>query len=432
LNIFLVFIKKKMANVFIPNLKQFAALNLMIDGKNVFLTGSAGVGKTALIKHFQSLFDKSRNIAVTSTTGTSALLIGGSTLHSYLGIGLGQASVETLIAEIRGNSFKANRWLKLQTLIIDEVSMLSPELFDKLEEIAREVRFNPNPFGGIQLILSGDFLQLPVVSRENDGDFCFEAKSWSKCVDNIVYLTEIVRQKDKKFQTCLNYLRMGNVNEKVLKVLTPRIDAVLENEFGILPTKIFSTNDKVDAVNKKHLSKLVGEFCEYEMQFNFPSRTNNRPALIEKYKKNCNAPSVLQLGVGAQVMLLVNLDMDAGLANGSRGVVISISQDRPLVKFLNGEERLIDFHTWDIKESNVQIMKATQIPLRLAWAITIHKIQGGTLDYVEIDLSNIFTYGQAYVGLSRVKTLEGLCITGFDPLTIQAHPLALAFYEGLN
>lgn len=423
---------------FAPNEKQFTALNFMIGGRNVFLTGSAGVGKTVLIKYFRKYYGGSRNIAITSTTGTSALLIEGSTLHSYLGIGLGQASVEDLVAHIRGSSFRLNRWLKLQTLVIDEVSMLSPKLFDKLEEIAREVRYNSSPFGGIQLILSGDFLQLPVVNRERDnadGSFCFEAKTWSKCVDNVVHLTEIVRQKSKKFQTCLNYLRVGDVNEYVLKVLTPRINIELENDFGIIPTKLFSTNDKVDLINKHYLNKLTGEFREYEMKFHFPDRTSNRAALIERYVKNCNASEVIQLGIGAQVMLLHNLDMDSGLANGSRGVVTSFSEDRPIVKFLNGEERLIDFHTWDIKENNVQIMKATQLPLRLAWAITIHKIQGSTLDYVELDLSNVFEYGQAYVGLSRVKTLKGLRITGLelnDLSAIQAHPKALAYYDQLT
>lgn len=411
------------------NTKQNYAYNLMAQGKNIFLTGPGGVGKTALIKLFTKVYSKVKKIAVTSTTGTSALLINGTTIHSYLGIGFGSESVEKIVDKIKSMPWLKKRWSSTDVLIIDEVSMMNPELFDKVEEIARIIRKNKFPFGGIQLILSGDFCQLPVVGSTK---FCFEADSWNFCVEETVYLTEIIRQGDKIFQDVLNNVRLGNITVKVKEVLKQRKGINLTNDFGIMPTKLYSTNIDVDRINNNELDKLAEKditFYEYEMDTHVNAKVGNRAGVIEKFKKSCNAPEILQLCVGAQVMLLKNLDLANGLANGSRGVVIGFSQDLPVVKFLNGEERIIDMEVWEVIENDKPILSAKQIPLKIAYAISIHKSQGCSLDFAEIDLSNIFEYGQAYVALSRVKSLQGLSIIGIDYNNICAHPKALEFYS---
>ena len=412
--------------------KQNDAYSLMAKGENVFLTGSAGTGKTACIKMFIKIYKQNKIMGVTSTKGISALLFGGATLHSYLGIGLGACSVESMYKKLCSRPHLRNRWRDMEVLIIDEISMLSPMLFDKLEALARRVRRNEEPFGGIQLILSGDFLQLPCVNSDN---FCFESDSWSKCVTNIIYLTEIMRQRDVEWQECLNNVRVGLLPKKTRKLLKSRVNQELSNEYGIKPTKLFSTNYSVDYVNNKELDALAVndlDFYEYSMEIRLHPGVKNRDYVIEKYKKSCNAPDNLQLCVGAQVMLLWNYDTEGGLVNGSRGVVSSFVGDIPMVKFLNGRELLIDYHIWETEENGQKILSVIQIPLKLAYALTIHKSQGCSLDYAEIDLSNTFAPGQAYVALSRVKNLTGLNIIEIDFDKIRADEKAVDFYNEIS
>ena len=347
-----------------------------------------------------------KNIAVTSTTGTSALLINGTTIHSFLGIGLGKASVDILYLNIIKKPYIAKRWRDLNVLIIDEISMLDPELFDKLEQLARSIRKNNLHFGGIQLILSGDFLQLPNVSDPDS--FCFEAKSWSKCIDIVVYLTEIFRQNDEVFQKVLSEVRIGNLSDESVGILESRIDTKLTNDFGIIPTKIYALNVDVDNENQRALDTLAEknenlEFCEYNRTHTVLKKSLK--FVDEKLKKVCIAPETLQLCVGAQVMLIYNLDLEAGLA--------------------------IDYHEWIIEENGEKILSICQIPLKVAYACSVHKIQGITLDYVEIDMQDIFEAGQAYVALSRVKTLAGLSIKNFNVENIFSNKKARKFYENL-
>jgi hypothetical protein len=235
--------------------KQQVAYDLVARGENVFITSPAGGGKTFFIKTIYKRFKESKNIAVTSTTGTSAILIDGVTLYSYLGIGLGTSDVSSLFLMIKKRRDILKRWRDLNILIIDEISMLSPVLFDKLENLARVIRKNTLPFGGIQIILSGDFLQLPVVGDSDS--FCFDALSWNTCIKNIVYLNENFRQGDTVFKKCLNEIRVGNISPETTKLLRSRVNAKLENEFGILPTKIYSLNRDVDQENDEELDKLV-------------------------------------------------------------------------------------------------------------------------------------------------------------------------------
>ena len=424
-------LQQEMENINLNN-KQKIAWNIMIKGENLFITGSAGTGKSFLLSHFKKMYHHQKNIAVTSLTGVSALLIKGTTIHSYLGIGLGTGSVEALKNKIMKTSYIKKRWRELHTLIIDEISMLSPSLFDKLEEVARLVRVNDRPFGGIQLILLGDYCQLPVVKSTK---YCFEAKTWEKCVRHVVHLTDIIRQENKDFQECLNNIRLGNITPKVKKMLQSRVGIDLTNKFGIKPTQFFPTNILVDEINEEELDLLAeqgADFYEYDSKVEFHEIIPNRQYATDKFIKDCPAVKTLQLCIGVQVMLIHNLDVEQQLVNGSRGVVVKFSEDKPVVKFLNGKEIVIDYHTWDQEKDDKKLMSITQIPLKIGYAYTIHKAQGVTLDYAIVDISNIFEYGMAYVVLSRVKTLEGLSIIGLDFDKIQTNPKVLKYYKDLE
>ena len=387
---------------------QQQAYDYILSGKNIFLTGPAGTGKSLVIQTFKNRFGYMKTIGTTSTTGISATLIGGTTVHSFLGIGLGQGTVDQLYSDISKRSKVKQRWKKLDVLIIDEISMLSPELFDKLNHLGKMIRKSVRPFGGIQLILSGDFLQLPVVQSDS---FCFEARGWVECVDHTVCLSEIVRQTDMTFQEVLNEIRYGRLTQNAKRLLLSRIGVELKNENGILPTCIYTTNASVDQINQSELDKLATqetEFYEYTMNLHFYVFVKNRAHAEEKFKRSCLAPDTLQLCVGAQVMLLVNLDTDAGLANGSRGIVVSFSDELPVVRFLNGEERIIDYYEWEIEEGREKQVRITQLPLKLAWAITVHKcVSERTLVYTE---KGIVRIGSLALEEQRTNSTEAVSV----------------------
>jgi ATP-dependent DNA helicase PIF1 len=413
--------------------KQKRAYDLMCKGENIFLTGPGGTGKTHLLKLFSHEKKLYKNVGITSTTGVSALLINGTTLHSFLGINLGKEDAAMLYMRIKKKSYIVKRWKELDVLIIDEISMLSPVLFEKLESIARLIRKNEKPFGGIQLILTGDFLQLPNVDMPNA--FCFEAESWNICVPNIVYLTDIFRQDDDGFKTILNEARIDELSDESIKILKSRENVELTNEAGIVPTKIYSLNVDVNRENEEALDRLVVEnenleFYEYKRIHMLMKK--DLKFYDEKLNKFSSCVENLQICVGAQVMLTINLDLDGGLVNGSRGIVESFEDGMPVVKFLNGVSAFIDYHEWIIEENGVNLMCITQIPLKVAYAVTIHKCQGMTLDCAEIDFNGIFEKSQGYVALSRVKTLGGLTIKNFDESKIFVNPKAKNFYEKLN
>lgn len=375
--------------------KQSQAIDYVLHGKNVFITGPSGTGKSLTVHSLRNLLEKmGKTIGVTSTTGVSAILIDGATLHSFLGIGLGQDTVEDTIKQIRSRANIRMRWVDTDVLFVDEISMLSPELFGKLNKIAKSLRGSMRPFGGMQLVLSGDFLQLPVVKSSQ---FCFESEAWKECVHHTIHLTEIMRQSDTLFQSVLNKVRFGTVDDEVKTVLNDRVEddkkKTPSNPDAIMPTRIYTTNAIVDYENDVELQKLcelTGECYTYEMKIAFTEFKLNTPASIEKYKKNILAPAVLDLCVGAQVMLLMNLDVGNGLANGSRGVVTGFVGDFPKVKFMSGMELVISPEEWQIKEGKKTISKITQVPLKLAWCITTHKcVDGDTLVYTNTGMKRI-------------------------------------------
>jgi ATP-dependent DNA helicase PIF1 len=416
------------------NAKQREAYKAICQGKSILLSGEAGTGKTEIIKKFHRDFSKRRNIALTSTTGTSALLMGGTTIHSYLGIGLGKGTAGYIASGIRGKKNVTKRWTDLDILVIDEISMLDPELFDKLDKVGRMIRERKDsPWGGIQLVLSGDFLQLPVVGSDN---FTFEAQSWNESVNETFILDENVRQSgDAQWREILSDIRLGMVTEEAEEILKSRVGADVSIN-GVIPTKLYSKNIDVDRVNDEALDILASRnpdlvFNEYEMNAIKMTKKKISDQVIDSYKSRCIAPEILQLCVGAQVMLLIN-KLDLGLSNGSRGYVTRITDDTglPTVRFANGVEIVIERHDFRVNDANGDVeFVLDQLPLKIAYALSIHKSQGITLDCVEVDIRSTFCDGQAYVALSRVKNLEGLSLVGgFNPENIQANEKCITYY----
>ena len=402
----------------------------MSNGLSILMTGEGGTGKTTLIKMFVDEFAKKKNIAVTATTGAAAILVNGTTLHSYLGIGIGTLSEEVLFLEIHKKSKILKRWKELDVLIIDEISMLEPRLLDKLEKLAKAIRKNYNPFGGIQLILTGDFFQLPNIGQPDL--FCFDAQCWEHCIQFVINLDHNFRQSDNQFQKCLSEIRYGKITNESLSILKSVENKNLSNKYGILPTKLYSLNFNVDVENEKQMDLLFdnnNDLVFYEFDIKYELLKKGLRYIEDKITKFCNASFKLQLCIGAQVMLIYNLDIESKLVNGSRGVIVNFVDDIPRVKFLNGEIRTINRQCWEIQENNEPIISVSQIPLKLAYATSIHKSQGMTIDCSEIDFAGIFEYGQAYVALSRVKSLKGLSIKNFDAKCIKAHPRVIDFYN---
>ena len=404
------------------NEQQERACSLVLQGKNVLVTGGAGTGKTFFLRQLiDRLRHSSKVIGVTSMTGSSALLIRGTTLHAYLGLGISKDTI-TMMNRIR--KFRKRKvWEETDVLIIDEVSMLSKDLFESIDYIAREFRRNPRPFGGIQVVLCGDFCQLGCIDSDK---YCFEATMWSKYIHETVYLTKIYRQhQDLEYAQVLEKVRFGIIDSDVRRVLSERVRPFPKlREDGIEATKLYPYRKDVAAVNAMHLRKLIDEGGERPYEFRVRCTTKK-----ETIKKMLGDQAHLVLCRNAQVILTVNLDLERGLVNGSRGVVIGFELGMPIVRFVNGVVRTMEYYTYNIEEDGKQVSTYAQVPLILGWAITIHKSQGMTLDYVVTELSNIFDYGQGYVTLSRVQRSEDIFIAKIDFSKLKCNPKVYAFYH---
>lgn len=426
------------------NSLQKYAFNQICLGKNVFITGAGGVGKSYLLEYIVKWFKENKYagepdaIAVTSTTGASALLIGGKTIHSFSGIGLGKNTKEETMEKLKKKMFIKNRWQKTRILIIDEISMMSPNTLELIEYVARKCRYRDNkPFGGVQIILSGDFAQLPPI---NIKEFCFESTIWNTIIDETIYLTKIVRQTDEQFCNALNEIRLGTCSDATIQLFNSRLNIKLTNDYGILPTKLYGYNYKVNEINDKYLQKLVAEGKQTEtyimhVKINQLIDNSKIKPIIDRMVKECSAEENIVLAQGAQVMLIANYNMTSGLANGSRGIIERFDAGGlPVVRFLNGALITIEKWTWefelDVNKISVNII---QIPLKLAYAMTIHRGQGSSLDYVKTSIDeSIFEYGQAYVVLSRVRNLNGLSLKEFDTKRIKAHERVVQYYNQLE
>jgi ATP-dependent DNA helicase PIF1 len=421
------------------NDKQTLAFNFMKDCKNIFISGPAGCGKSFIVKYFIDYYKSEREtdnskIYITSTTGLSSLIIDGITINRYSGIGTGEKDVEEYYKKIKKIHVVRKRWLNTGVLIIDEISMMNPDIFDKLELLARKIRNNDIPFGGIQIILCGDFLQLPPI---NSNKFCFESQSWNNVIDKTIYFDKIIRQNDIKLQNVLNNIRLGIVNDEVKELLNSCLHKNNNNnDDNIKPTLLYSRKNMVSIHNIKELNKLVDSgyknfiyYATYEFSKNISNESKQfyKDILNNQYQVEDN----ITFSLNSQVMLIINIP-DYKLANGSRGIIIDFTVDTyPIVKFLNGVILEIKPHNFLIDENNNTFSK-NQIPLIHAWAITIHKAQGMTLELLQTDIgSSIFEYGQAYVVLSRIKNIEGLSLINIDYSKIKAHPKVLEYYKNL-
>lgn len=396
---------------------QYRAYECIQQKKNIFITGGAGVGKSIIVKYI--FYHCHRKVALTSTTGASAQIIGGRTLHSTLGIGLGTKSCDELFQHISENKRKYAFWKSLELLIIDEVSMLSAELFEKIDHLAKRLRCNTRPFGGIQLLLSGDFLQLPTIK----GEFCFESPSWKDTLDETIYLTEIIRQKEPDFAKALSNIRIGYLPLETKELIETREIPFVPTEDGIQPTILCSLVKEVDVFNESKYGEIQGEEFTYEMTFSKP--------VNDTQKSNLPLALFLKLKIGCQVMYCVN-SPDYGLVNGSRGVIWAFVGKYPLVKFKNGVKLIVDPVIQEVEEEGKIIFTYTQIPLKLAWAWSIHKSQGSSFDCVVIDVKNVFECAQFYVALSRCCSLKGLYLLNLNWKKVKVHPKALEYYQQLE
>ncbi len=426
--------------------EQRKAFDLVEKGKSIFLTGPGGTGKSFLLKTMYELIpDRTgKHVAVTALTGCAALLIGrfAKTLHAWGGIGLGRESAAVLATTIRRSGKALRRWLGTDILIIDEVSMMTPDLLEKLDAVAKLLRRSTAAMGGLQVVFVGDFYQLPPVNKDKEKDtmFVFESPVWNEIVNQTVYLNTILRQTDPVFHTILNEARKGVLSEKSLAILQSRTNKPWQ-DLTIRPTLLFTRRAEVDNVNERNLKALGREkkvfyaetvFAPIHATAGMSKDTPEVKRIVEKMDKDGPYMGELVLAIGAQVMLLTNVDYDAGLVNGSRGVITGFDPSGlPLVQFLRGDPIPIPKASWE--SADVEGISRKQIPLKLAYAITIHKAQGATLDCALIDIgTSTFEYGQAYVALSRVKNLESLYIWDVEPTAFRAHPKVLQFYQTLQ
>ncbi|XP_029808437.1 ATP-dependent DNA helicase PIF1 isoform X5 [Suricata suricatta] len=381
--------------------EQAAVLRVVLKGQSIFFTGSAGTGKSYLLKRILGSLPPTGTVA-TASTGVAACHIGGTTLHAFAGIGSGQAPLAQCVALAQRPAVRQG-WLNCQRLVIDEISMVEADLFDKLEAVARAVRQQNKPFGGIQLIICGDFLQLPPVTKGSQPPkFCFQPSLY-RCSD------EVTRQLQ------------ATASHKV-------------GRDGIVATRLCTHQDDVALTNERRLQELPGEVHSFKAMDSDPEQARTLDA-------QCPVSQILQLKLGAQVMLVKNLAVSRGLVNGARGVVVGFETEGrglPQVRFLCGVTEVIRADRWTVQATGGQLLSRQQLPLQLAWAISIHKSQpssfpqGMTLDCVEISLGRVFASGQAYVALSRARSLQGLRVLDFDPMVVRCDPRVLSFYATLR
>ncbi|KAM6149325.1 ATP-dependent DNA helicase PIF1 [Erethizon dorsatum] len=406
--------------------EQAAVLGLALKGQSIFFTGSAGTGKSYLLKRILGSLPPTGTVA-TASTGVAACHIGGTTLHAFAGIGSGQAPLAQCVALAQRPGVRQG-WLSCQRLVIDEISMVEADLFDKLEAVARAVRQQEKPFGGIQLIICGDFLQLPPVTKGSQPSrFCFQAKSWRRCVPVTLELTEVWRQADPAFVSLLQAVRLGRCSDEVTQQLRATADHKVEQD-GIVATRLCTHQDDVALTNERRLQELPGKVHSFEA-------LDSHPELARTLDAQCPVSRLLQLKLGAQVMLVKNLAVLRGLVNGARGVVVGFEAEGrglPRVRFLCGVTEVIRADRWTVQATGGQVLSRQQLPLQLAWALSIHKSQGMSLDCVEISLGRVFASGQAYVALSRARSLQGLRVLDFDPLVVRCDARVLRFYATLR
>jgi ATP-dependent exoDNAse (exonuclease V) alpha subunit len=404
-------------------MKQKEALRILEAGHNVLLTGPAGSGKTFLLNQYSAyLKKKGIGVAITASTGIAATHIGGRTIHSWAGIGIKDSLSQRDLQSLAKKAYLKKQFEKTEVLIIDEISMLHAHRLDMVNQVCQVLKKNFLPFGGLQVVLSGDFFQLPPISPGNEeAEFVYKAQVWPEMDIRVCYLEEQHRQNDEKMTRILGSLRRDEVGAETIALLQNRIK---ERPKGISPVRLFTHNVDVDRINNQELDLIEAEAHVYHMT------NSGDKKLVATLQKSCLAPSDLVLKKGALVMFVKNKfkEEKAVYVNGTTGVVVAFDEyNFPIVRLRSGEEIVVGPDSWTIDDDDKILARINQLPLRLAWAISVHKSQGMTLEAAEIDLSRSFGYGMGYVALSRLSSLAGLYLLGINEMAYKLDPQVFAF-----
>jgi len=401
---------------------QAKALALLKSGKNVFLTGSAGAGKTYVLNQYiDYLKDRKIGVAVTASTGIAASHMNGQTIHSWAGIGIKDELTPNMLSNMEDKQFMVRKFQETSVLIIDEISMLHRKQLDMINGVLQHFKEPFLPFGGLQVIFSGDFFQLPPVGdkeQTNRDKFAFMSPTWVDAELTICYITEQHRQGDNELQKILNEIRDGLVTERSYFYLKETYDNDGFDQRKV--TQLFTHNADVDQLNGQYLKDIKGESQIFEAE------TSGNIKLVEGLKKSVLAAQRLELKLGARVMFVKN-NYDRGYINGTLGEVHEFNdKNQAVIKTVNGDIITAEPEKWAIEDESGKVLASySQVPLRLAWAITVHKSQGMTLDQAVVDLSKTFERGQGYVALSRLRDIKGLRLIGFNNRALEVDSLAL-------
>lgn len=400
----------------IEPMTQAEALQILKTGANVFLTGAPGAGKTFVLNQYiKYLKEHDIAVAVTASTGIAATHIGGVTIHSWSGIGVRDNISDMEADALEGKKYLWQRYEKTKVLVIDEISMLSAGVLDSVNKVCKSFKRNQLPFGGLQIVLVGDFFQLPPITKKGEETkFAFESSAWRELNPIVLYLTEQHRQEDDTLLSILGRIRRGDIEDEFVD-LYDRMNAELPDTTRA--TRLFTHNADVDGLNAQELEKLDGDEHYYEME------TRGKENHVEKLVMSCLSPEQLCLKRGAIVMCTKN-NFEKGYVNGTLGEVSDFEDgsDYPIITTNDGRQITIEPDEWSIQDGDKTLASIEQVPLRLAWAITVHKSQGMSLDAAQIDLGRAFEFGQGYVALSRVRTLAGLSLLGFNANALMVHP----------